>query len=309
MHLNGTDNREPIEGLVFNIQRFSVHDGPGIRTTVFMKGCPLSCLWCSNPESQDFWAQLMTRDVKCTGCGACVHSCPENAIQLNAHGRRIDWDRCQQCLRCVDACQYGALARSGNPMKVDTVMAEVLRDRLFYKNSGGGVTVSGGEPLAQSDFVEALLHRCKQEGLHTTVDTTGYVAWPRLQQVAPLADLLLWDVKHLDRQVHEDATGVGNQLILENLARAAALTRIWLRMPLMAGFNDDEDHMIRLISLALKIRADKISLLPYHEGGRSKNEQIGRAYPCSGNQAPTEEKIERLKTMINSAGIEVGIGN
>jgi len=305
----GNNNEPELNGLVFNIQRFSVHDGPGIRTTVFMKGCPLSCLWCSNPESQDFGPQLMTRDIKCSGCGACAQSCPQSAIRIGTHGRHIDWDRCDQCLKCVDACQYGALARSGNKMGVEAVLEEVMRDRLFYKNSGGGITVSGGEPLLQSEFTGALLQACKIEGLHTAVDTTGYVAWSKIQQVAPWADLMLWDIKHLDPLEHERATGVGNQLILENVKRASALTRIWLRIPLIAGFNDGDDHMLAVIALALKINAKKISLLPYHEGGRSKNDQIGRAYPYIGDHAPTDERVSRLKTMINDAGIDVGIGN
>lgn len=274
-----------------------------------MKGCPLNCLWCSNPESQDFGPQLMTRDIKCSGCGACVQVCPQGAIRIGPHGRRIDWDMCDQCLLCVAVCRYGALAQSGDPKGVGEVLDEVLRDRLFYKNSGGGITVSGGEALVQSDFVAALLRECKKEGLHTTVDTTGYVPWSRIRQVAPWTDLMLWDIKQMDPEAHEQATGVGNQLILDNVKRASALTRIWLRIPLIAGYNDSEDNIKRVIALAQDIRALKISLLPYHEGGRSKNEQIGSSYPYSGACAPTEEKVGRLKQIIEDAGIEVGIGN
>lgn len=153
------------KGLIFNIQRFSVHDGPGIRTTVFMKGCPLTCLWCSNPESQALGPQLMTRDIKCTGCGAYASLCPRGAIKMNSGGREIDWDKCEQCLLCVDACMYGALHRCGEEMTVEEILDEVLSDKLFYKNSGGGVTVSGGEPLLQSGFVAALLEACNKEGL------------------------------------------------------------------------------------------------------------------------------------------------
>lgn len=298
-----------LKGLVFNIQRFSVHDGPGIRTTVFMKGCPLSCRWCSNPESQDFHPQLMTRDIKCSGCGACVQVCPQGAIQINPQGRRIDWDMCDQCLLCAAVCQYGALERSGNQKSVTEVLAEVLRDRLFYKNSGGGITVSGGEALAQSDFVAALLRQSKKEGLHTAVDTTGYVSWSRIEKVVPWTDLMLWDIKQMDLQAHEQATGVGNQLILDNIKRAAALTRIWLRIPLIAGYNDSQENIYRVIELAQDIGALKISLLPYHEGGRSKNEQMGRTYPCSDACAPPKERVSRLKQIIEDAGIDVGIGN
>lgn len=297
------------KGLVFNIQRFSVHDGPGIRTTVFMKGCPLTCLWCANPESQDFGPQLMTRDIKCSGCGACVQVCPQGAVRIGSNGRGIDWDLCDQCLLCAGVCRYGALLRSGDHKRMARVLDEVLRDRLFYKNSGGGVTVSGGEPLAQSDFVAALLSACKQEGLHTAVDTTGCVSWSRVEQVAPLSDLMLWDVKQMDPQLHEKATGVDNRLILENVRRASALTKIWLRIPLIAGFNDSDDNINRVIELAKEIGAPKISLLPYHEGGRSKNHRIGRPYPYSGALAPTAERVERLAKRIGDNGVDAGIGN
>lgn len=304
------DGDEAFQGLIFNIQRFSVHDGPGIRTTVFMKGCPLSCQWCSNPESQDFSPQLMVRDVKCTGCGACAASCPQGVIRITVQGgRQIDWHRCQQCLQCVDACLYGALDRSGKPMTIRTVLDEVVRDRPFYRNSHGGITVSGGEPLMQGDFVAALLRQCKAEALHTALDTTGYVAWPKIQAVLPWADLILWDLKHLDPKRHEQATGVGNRLILENLLRAAKLAKIWLRVPLIEGFNDDTAHMAGVIELAREIGAEKISLLPYHEGGRSKCEQIGRPYLCLGAQAPGQERIDALKEMTLAAGLAVGIGN
>lgn len=298
-----------LKGLVFNIQRFSVHDGPGIRTTVFMKGCPLSCLWCSNPESQDFDAQLMTRDIKCSGCGACEQVCPQAAIRIDAHGRHIDWDKCDQCLLCAGVCQYGALAQSGEKKTIEEVLEEVLSDRLFYKNSGGGVTVSGGEPLVQSDFVAALLKACKKEGLHTAVDTTGYVSWSQIQQVAPLADLMLWDIKQLDPETHRKGTRVGNRLILENIKKASCLTSIWIRIPLIAGYNDSDENINGVIKLAQESGVRKISLLPYHEGGRTKHEQIGRAYPYSGACEPAPERVAKLAEMIEKKGIEAGVGN
>jgi pyruvate formate lyase activating enzyme len=294
---------------IFNIQRFSIHDGPGIRTTVFMKGCPLRCHWCSNPESQEIAPQLMTRDVKCVGCGACVQRCPHDAMRLNPQGgREIDWDACRQCLLCVDACRYHALDCSGEEMEIETVVEEILSDRLFYKNSGGGVTVSGGEPLLQSEFVLRLVERCRQKGLHIAIDTTGCVAWQKIEAAAAAADLMLWDIKHMDPQIHEQATGVSNRLILENLMRASKLVRIWLRIPLIAEFNDSREHVDRIIALARKIKAEKISLLPYHEGGRAKSQQIGKSYLCPDARAPAEEKIEALRKRIFDAGLPVNIG-
>lgn len=298
------------KGLIFNIQRFSVNDGPGIRTTVFMKGCPLSCRWCANPESQAFTPQLMIRDAKCTGCGACVAHCPRGAIRMDMLGtREIDWDNCDQCLLCVDACDYDALAKSGETMTAAAVFQEVMRDRLFYKNSGGGVTISGGEPLLQIEFITSLLRRCREEGLQTAIDTTGYVGWPKIEAVVPWTTLMLWDIKHLAPRMHRQATGVGNQLILENLERVSQMAKIWLRIPLIAGFNDDTDHMKGVVALARRMNIEKISLLPYHDGGRTKCEQIGNVYPTRVGRPPGEGTIDLLKAIIVDAGIDVGIGN
>jgi len=297
-------------GLIFNIQKFSVHDGPGIRTTVFMKGCPLDCRWCANPESKSAVAQLITRDVKCKGCGACVRACPRGAIRLNHERQRvIDWIKCDQCLLCVDACIFKALCRCGDRMDTPDVIEAVLKDKLYYENSGGGITVSGGEPLLQSEFVADLLKECKSHGLHTALDTTGHVSWKRIQAVLPYTDLLLWDIKHLDPRIHEQVTGVTNRLILENLKLVSGLVPVWLRMPIIAEFNDDIGHITGLLDLALAIRAEKISLLPYHEGGRSKCSQIGAPYSFHDSSAPSEAKLNMLKEYIRHRGIAVGIGN
>lgn len=303
------DNTEP-NGLIFNIQRFSVHDGPGIRTTVFMKGCPLTCQWCANPESQSVTPQLMTRDAKCTGCGACAAVCEMAAITFGASGiREIDWEKCAQCLVCADACIFNALHACGRTMNVPEILTEVLSDAHFYKNSDGGITVSGGEPLLQSEFVAALLKTCRDHDLHTAIDTTGYVSWQKIQDVLPYADLMLWDIKHLDPHEHERTTGVNNQLILENLERAAQHVPVWLRIPLIAGFNDDTAHIESLIALAKRIGSPKISLLPYHEGGRSKSLQIGTSYYFTDAQAPSDEKVTFLRNMIADNGLTVGVGN
>jgi len=298
------------KGLIFNIQRFSVHDGPGIRTTVFMKGCPLRCLWCSNPESQDFSPSLMVRDIQCKGCGACVKACPQQAITLTQEaGRKIHREQCNQCLLCTQACLYHSLNVCGEYMEPGEVLEEVLKDRTFYRNSDGGMTVSGGEALSQSEFVIHLLEECKREGLHAALDTSGYGRWEELEALLPLVDLLLFDLKHLDSSEHQRTTGVGNEIILENLEKASKITPVWLRIPLIAGFNDSEDHIEKIASLGKERGAQKISFLPYHEGGKTKNEQLGRPDQLSEFKAPSDKHIQKLKGIVERKGLRVTIGN
>ncbi|MBU2551640.1 MAG: glycyl-radical enzyme activating protein [Proteobacteria bacterium] len=297
-------------GNVFNIQRFSIHDGPGIRTTVFMKGCPLRCSWCSNPESQRFEPQLIVRDVKCVRCGACAAVCPEGAITLDGEqGRRIDWERCTQCLQCVPACIYESLGVIGRLMTVEEVLDEVVRDRVFYKNSGGGMTVSGGEAMSQYEFVTELLGRARALGLHTALDTTGFAPLERYEALLPVLDLLMMDVKTLDPALHREFTGVDNERILANAAALAPRVRTWFRIPLIAGFNDSAREIRELAALASRLGVDKVSLLPYHEGGRSKAGQIGGTYRMDGASAPDDEHTQRLIEIIAQAGVAASIGH
>jgi pyruvate formate lyase activating enzyme len=195
-------------------------------------------------------------------------------------------------------------------MDVSAVLEEVLKDEAFYKNSGGGITVSGGEALSQVSFTADLLEACSREKIHTALDTSGHVPWERLDRVLPFVDLLLWDIKHLDSRVHEKATGVGNGLILENLEKAAqSRTKIWLRIPLIAGFNDSPDHIRDLATLGIRMGAEKVSLLPYHDGGSSKCRQMGRPYPFADGKRPDDEQVEQLKRIIADAGLAVSVGN
>ena len=308
MKLSQEDNGK--KGLIFNIQRFSIHDGPGIRTTVFMKGCPLACPWCSNPESQDFSLNLMVRDINCKGCGACVEACAEDAITIGKEtGRKIDWDRCTQCLVCAEACIYDSLNVCGRYVGVQEVLDEVMRDEAFYNNSGGGMTVSGGEALSQTGFVTRLLAEGKQKGLHTAIDTSGYAPWKEMEEVLHLVDLVLFDIKHLDPGEHKRTTGVDNRLILENLTRASKKKNLWLRLPLISGFNDSDEHMDNIAVLGRDMGAEKISLLPYHEGGKSKSQQLGRPYGFSEATAPTDERIGYLKEIIEKRGVKASVGS
>ncbi|MBM3173293.1 MAG: glycyl-radical enzyme activating protein [Chloroflexi bacterium] len=297
-------------GIIFNIQRFSVHDGPGIRTTVFFKGCPLRCAWCANPESQAMEPQLIVRDVKCQSCGKCVAACPRKAITQGSNGARIiHWEHCDQCLACVDACIYGALNIAGKRMAVAEVAAEAERDKPFYKNSGGGVTLSGGEPLSQPEFCLTLASTLKDRGLHVALDTSGYMGTDNLVAILPYVDLVLFDIKHLDPQQHKKYTGVDNALMLENLNAVAGRTKIWLRVPLIAGINDSQEHTRQVAELAKKVRADKVSLLPYHEGGKSKSHQVGKRYALRGQRIPDKARVEEPQASIINSGVDAAIGH
>jgi pyruvate formate lyase activating enzyme len=236
--------------------------------------------------------------------------CPQGAITLTRiAGRKIAWDKCNQCLACVDACIYNSLNVCGKYMNLEEVLDEVLKDEAFYKNSGGGMTISGGEALSQWDFVGRLLREGKRLGLHTALDTSGYAPWERMKEVLPFVDLILWDIKHLDSREHKKMTGVENQIILENITNTSKTKTLWLRMPLIAGFNDSDAHIVKLIDLAKAVATEKISLLPYHEGGKSKCEQLGRRYAFPEGRAPSDERIESIKARIEKQGLTVSIGS
>ena len=298
------------KGIVFNIQRFSVHDGPGIRTTVFLKGCPLNCAWCANPESQELLPQLMLRDIKCVACGRCAQACPRQAISLTKEqGRVVNWQACDQCLMCVDACMYEALGAIGKSMDVAEIVREVEKDRIFYLNSGGGVTLSGGEPLAQYDVTLELLQTFKADGLHTALDTCGYAYEEMFEEILPYVDLVLFDIKQLDAEQHQKYTGVDNERILRIARFASRKARTWLRIPLIGGFNDSLEDMKKVAQMAKELGVEKISLLPYHEGGQSKSIQIGKIYRMPWAQPPTEEHIQRLKEIASEIGVTTTVGN
>ena len=295
-------------GNIFNIQRFCTHDGPGIRTTVFMKGCPLNCLWCANPESISTGQILMCRDVKCRTCGKCASICPVGAITIDdTHGRTIDWQTCTGCLDCVDACIFGALGISGYSTTVSDLIEESLKDQPFYRRSTGGVTVSGGEPLVQPEFVDCFLAGLKEHGVHTALDTSGYAPLKVFARVLEHTDLLLLDIKHLDTREHRLYTGVGNEKILANAMYAAERVPIWLRMPVIPGFNDTPENVERMAILALSIGAEQVSLLPYHQGGITKSDQIGREYRLSDLQPPKMDRISEIQDMLAGFGICVSI--
>jgi glycyl-radical enzyme activating protein len=268
-------------GLIFDIQRTSLHDGPGIRTTVFFKGCPLHCLWCHNPESRSFKPQVSFNEEKCVHCLTCVEVC-EHGAQLVENGRHImAHDLCLACGSCVADCPQGALTLIGEAWTVGRVVAEVGRDFYFYKSSGGGVTLSGGEPMGQFKFARAILQACRERGIHTCLETSGFASQKMYVQLLPLTDIFLFDYKATQSGAHRAWTGVSNAQILSNLDflynQGAAII---LRCPLIPGVNDNLDHLAGIASLAHKYpRLLGIELMPYHDLGKAKGLRLGEEYP------------------------------
>jgi pyruvate formate lyase activating enzyme len=298
-------------GRIFSIQRFSIQDGPGIRTTVFVKGCPLSCVWCSNPESQNPYPEIMARQQKCAGCGDCVEACPRDAIEVVDGISRVDRTLCDLCMECVEACPTGALEVSGEEIPIEEAVQESCQDEPFYKNSDGGVTLSGGEPLHQPEFALRFLKDCKDRGLSTVLDTCGYAPWEVLEGILEYTDLVLFDVKHLDPEMHLKGTGVENDLILANLEKTlrSGRARVWIRIPLIPGYNDSEEQARAVAGLLAGKPIEKVSLLDYHEWGKPKYGFLGRDYPFAGEIAEDQGKLERWKGILEAEGIPVTIGH
>ena len=296
-------------GTVFNVQRASFHDGPGIRTTVFLKGCPLRCPWCHNPEGVAAAPEVLVSEVRCLRCGSCIEACPRPGGPLPA-GSELGLAGCLACGSCAQACPSGAREIAGRTWTVGEVLAEVQRDWVTYEESGGGVTFSGGEPLAQTEFLLGCLDACRQAGLHTAVDTCGFADRTVVTEVAERADLLLWDLKVLDSCRHLALTGAPLEPILENLAVAARSgVPIWLRIPVIPGVNDDEETMRAAARLAATTPSvQRVSLLQYHRTASGKRLRLGREDPLAGTASPTEERMRELAASFEGIGIETTIG-
>ncbi|MDX1797845.1 MAG: glycyl-radical enzyme activating protein [Candidatus Lokiarchaeia archaeon] len=294
------------EGIIFNIQRYSIHDGPGIRTTVFLKGCPLRCKWCSNPESINPFPELFLRKDRCDQCKQCIEICSPNAIFFDDNIIQINRSKCNLCMKCIEVCPLDVFNSTGKKVSIDYIISEVMQDELFYNNSGGGVTISGGEPLYQIEFTLNLLKEFKKKSLHTTLDTTGYANGKDFEKILPYTDLILFDIKHLDSKIHQKYTGIPNEIILDNFERCLKHNqKIWVRVPIIPNFNDSIQYIEILAKFLSNKLIDKVSLLKYHEWGKHKYKFLDRDYPLKNAYFINQDLISKFKEILESYGMNV----
>ena len=294
-------------GIVTNIQRFSIHDGPGIRTTVFLKGCNLRCFWCHNPETLKPKAELQIFPDRCIGCGVCFDRCPQGA-HVAANGSRLfRRELCVACGTCVETCYAQSLVLVGESKTVEEVVEEVLRDRPFYERSDGGVTLSGGEPLLQLAFSRAILARCKEENLHTAIETAANFPWERVEAILPVTDLVMMDIKLMDADKHRAATGVSNERILDSAQRLGQSGKpLIVRTPVVPGVNDQEDEIAAIAAFVATLpNLLYYELLPFHPMARGKYESLDMDYRAQGLKSPSKERMEALADVARRADIEV----
>jgi len=301
----------PVIGLISRIQKYSTKDGPGIRDTVFLKGCSLRCLWCSNPELIRAKPDLLYTQSKCVNCGLCIDVCPHNALSFDENDLvYVNREKCTACGECVDACPEAALELVGVEISDDDLITELLKDQVFYQTSNGGVTFSGGEPLYQAGFVRKVAEGLKSKGIHTAIDTAGDVSWCRFEEVLDVTDLVLYDIKAMDRDLHQRLTGRENDMILEN-AKMLAMKEVpmYIRMVMVPGINDQEDDLSACMEFISELKnVEQIDILPYHRYGVGKYAQLGLDYPLGYLKEYSKERIEEIQSLIAAYGIPVTIG-
>lgn len=296
-------------GIIFDIQRYSIHDGPGIRTTVFLKGCPLRCPWCANPESQRLMPEIEYVQERCLHCLHCITVCPTTAITEWNGEIQLDRSACEMCGRCWEACLEDGMKVVGRKATVEEILSIVERDRRFYERTGGGITLSGGEPAAQPGFSSALLRACKNRGLHTAIQTTGHQKWELLWPILANTDLVLLDIKILDRVQHNAIFGVPNDLILANAKRMVASgNSVIVRVPVVFGFNASIENLQGIIDFASRIGVKEVNLMPYHRLGEPKYQRLGRRYELAGQGVLIDEDYKKLQDKLKKHDIVVSIG-
>ncbi len=298
------------EGVIFDIKKYAIHDGPGIRTTVFFKGCPLACRWCHNPEGISVTSERVYRQEHCVSCGECIQICPQKVITQTVDGNITDSAKCDMCRTCAEQCPSGAVEFVGRKVTVDEVVRQIEKDTAFYDQSGGGITFSGGEPLMQPEFLLNLLDACCHLDLHRTVDTTGYADAGLLLKVAQKTDLFLYDLKMMDATKHRNFTGVSNQLILANLKRLSEnKARIQVRIPIIPGINDDVDNINSTADFIVALPGvERIAILPFHRAARGKYGRLGMECMSSDIQSPSNDHLNRIAGWLEQAGLQVKIG-
>lgn len=299
-----------MKGNVSNIQKFSVNDGYGIRTIVFLLGCTLGCQWCQNPEALNLKPELMFIDTLCKSCGRCTGICPDTGPKVSELGEiSFDRSKCSDIIRCADICPYEALKVSGRQMTVEQVALEVIKDKVFYKQTGGGLTISGGEPLLQIDFTRELLKRIKQEDIDTCIETAGNVPWTSFQEILPYTDLFLYDLKLLNADLHETWTGARNDQILSNFRLLAKEGKeVIVRIPLIPDINDEKEFRDIVDFVAENSAVRELHILPFHQLGSSKYKQIDRPYSMKDWKEENLEKVEACKTYAEIRGFRVSVG-
>jgi pyruvate formate lyase activating enzyme len=295
--------------LIFSIQKFSIHDGPGIRTTIFFKGCPLSCQWCHNPESQSYHKEILINQEGCSLCGQCEIHCSRGAIQRNKDGIFHDESKCNACEVCMDHCVNNAREVAGKEYTVPELMREIIKDKAFYQESNGGVTLSGGECMVQIDFVQEVVQECKRQGISVAIDTCGYAPKESFLRIVEDVDLFLYDVKLLDSNLHQQYTGRDNSLILDNLkllSHQGAV--IYLRLPLIEGINTKDEHIQQVLDFIHDLTIDQVSLLPYHHMGKIKYKRLNLEYPFVNFSSPSEDRLIEIQSMFLQENYKVKIG-